>query len=153
MWDHGVDVRDRGQARRPGVSRPDRDFTRVLGMEMTRVQDGECVIELQLEARHMSVAGRAHGGVLFTMLDTAMGRAVISKLPSGRGCATLEARVNYFRPVSSGCIRAEARCVRLTRATGYAEGTLLDPEGRMLARASGTFFLTETLEQADRERV
>ena len=129
------------------------DFTLRLGMEMTQVADGRCVIELDLDDRHMSMARRAHGGVLFTMLDTAMGRAVISKLPAGRGCATIEARINYFRPVQGGRIRAEASCVRLTRRTAYAEGTLLDDADEMLARASGTFFLTETLEQSDRERV
>ena len=129
------------------------DFTRLLGMATVRTDDGTCVMELPLDERHMSVARRAHGGVLFTLLDTAMGRAVISKLPPGRGCATVEARINYFRPVQSGRLRAEAQCVRLTRSTGYAEGTLLDDQGHMLARSSGTFFLPETLEQDDRERV
>ncbi len=129
------------------------DFTRRLGMEMTQVAQGRCVIELDLDERHMSMASRAHGGVLFTMLDTAMGRSVISRLPEGRGCATIEAKINYFRPVQSGRVRAEAECVRLTRTTAYAEGTLLDEDGNMLARASGTFFLTETMAQADRERV
>jgi acyl-CoA thioesterase len=117
------------------------------------MQDGSCVMEVLLDERHLSVARRVHGGVLFTMLDTAMGRAVISKLPAGRGCATLEARINYFRPVQSGRIRAEGQAVRITRRTAYAEGTLLDAEGNLLARSSGTFFLTDTLEQSDRERV
>ena len=78
---------------------------------------------------------------------------MISRLPEGRGCATIEAKINYFRPVRSGRVRAEAECVRLTRTTAYAEGTLLDEDGNMLARASGTFVLTETMAQADRERV
>jgi len=129
------------------------EFTLEIGAETVRMKDGECAMELDLEERHMSSARRAHGGVLFSMLDTAMGRAVVSKLPEGRGCATLEARINYFRPVRSGRIRAEARCVRLTRNTAYAEGTLLDVEGNSLARSSGTFFLTNTFEQADRERL
>lgn len=129
------------------------EFTSHLGIETLRMQEGTCVMEVALDERHMSVAGRAHGGLLFTMLDTAMGRAVISKLPPGRGCATVEARINYFRPVRSGRVRAEGQAVRITRRTAYAEGTLLDEEGHLLARSSGTFFLTETLVQAERERV
>jgi len=129
------------------------EFTSELGVEAVRLGDGECVMELELDERHMSTARRAHGGVLFAMLDTAMGRAVISRLPDGRGCATVEARINYFRPVPGGRVRAEAKLVRLTRQTAYAEATLLDGAGHMLARSSGTFFLTETLAQADRERV
>lgn len=131
----------------------EQEFTRELGMRTVRMEDGECVMELELAPVHLSVARRVHGGVLFTMLDTAMGRAVISRLPAGRGCATLEARINFFRPVEAGRVRAEGRTVTLTRRTAYAEGSLLDAEGRLLARASGTFFLTETLEQTQRERV
>ncbi len=129
------------------------EFTRALGMETLRMAEGECVMELELAPEHLSVAQRAHGGVLFTMLDTAMGRSVISRLPEGRGCATLEAKINYFRPVREGRIRAEAHVLTLTRRTAYAEGTLEDAEGRLLARASGTFFLTDALVQAERERV
>ena len=135
------------------VGPPDSDFTRGLGMVTRRVSDGVCVIEVELEPRHMSVAQRVHGGVLFTMLDTAMGRAVISRLPSGRGCATVEAKINYLRPAVSGLLRAEGRALDLTRRTAYAEGTITDGEDRVLARSSGTFFLTEAVEQSERERV
>lgn len=129
------------------------EFTRHLDIQTTRMEGGECVMELALDPRHMSVARRAHGGVLFTMLDTAMGRAVISKLPDGRGCATVEAKINFLRPVQGGRIRAEGRVLDMTRRTAYAEGVLLDADARVLARSSGTFFLTETLEQSERERV
>lgn len=129
------------------------EFTSELGIEAVRFGDGECVMELEIGPKHLSRAQRVHGGVYFTMLDTVMGRAIISRLPSGRGCATIDAHINYFRPAQSGRIRAVGECIRMTRRTAYAEGTLLDEEGNMLARASGTFFLTESLEQADRERV
>jgi len=129
------------------------EFTDVLGIESVRAADGECVMELEIDARHLSRAKRVHGGVYFTMLDTVMGRAIISRLPEGRGCATIDAHINYFRPAQAGRIRAVGECIRLTRRTAYAEGTLLDAEGNMLARSSGTFFLTESMEQADRERV
>ena len=129
------------------------EFTQNLGIEMLRMADGECVMELEPTDFHMSRASRAHGGVLFSMLDTALGRAVLSKLPEGRGCATLEASIHYFRPVQHGRIRAVGQVVRMTRRTAYAEGQLIDSEDNVLASASGTFFLTETMKQADRERV
>lgn len=129
------------------------EFTSELGIESIRLGDGECVMELEIAPLHLSRADRVHGGVYFTMLDTAMGRAIISRLPEGRGCATIDAHINYFRPAQAGRIRAVGECVRLTRRTAYAEDTLLDEEGNMLARSSGTFFLTESIEQSDRERV
>ncbi len=129
------------------------EFTRGMGIEILGMQDGAFILELELNEHHMSRAQRAHGGVLFTLLDTALGRAVLEELPDGRGCATVEIKVNYFRPVRSGRIRARGRLKELTKSLGYAEGDILSNEGKVLARASGTFFLTETLRQEDRERI
>jgi acyl-CoA thioesterase len=110
-------------------------------------------MELDLDELHMSVAQRAHGGVLFSMLDSAMGRAVLSDLPEQRGCATVECRINYFRPVQRGKLVATGTVVNATRSTAYAEGSIVNEEGKLVARASATFFLTETLVQSERERV
>jgi uncharacterized protein (TIGR00369 family) len=129
------------------------EFTRHLAIESVGMSDGAFVLELELDERHLSTAARAHGGVLFTMLDTALGRAVIAELPPGRGCATVEMKINYFRPVQHGRIRALGRCVQRTKSLAYAEGEILNADGKTLARATGTFFLTDTLRQPDRERV
>ena len=131
----------------------DVEFTRMLGFEVVGLVDGAYVLELELAQRHLSVAQRAHGGVLFSLLDTALGRAVIGALPAGRGCATVEMKINYFRPVQHGRLRAEGRLVSRTRRLAYAEGEVRGPDRKLLARATGTFFLTETLEQGERERV
>lgn len=129
------------------------EFTRSLGIESIGMVEGAFALELRIEERHLSMAARVHGGVLFTLLDTALGRAVIAELPPGRGCATVELKINYFRPVQEGTIRAYGRCVQRTRSLAYAEGEVLNDEGKTLARASGTFFLTDTLRQPDRERI
>jgi uncharacterized protein (TIGR00369 family) len=136
----------------PGaVSEP--EFTDALGFRNLGMQDGAFVIELAIERRHLSRAARVHGGVLFSLLDTALGRSVLAELPEGRGCATVEIKINYFRPVQHGTLRASGRCVQKTKSLAYAEGDIVNAEGKLLARATGTFFLTETLRQPDRERV
>ena len=129
------------------------EFTQELGIRSTGEADGTSRLEVDLAPIHMSRAGRVHGGFLFTLLDTAMGRAVISALPEGRGCATVECKINYFRPVQEGALVATGKMKNITRNTAYAEGSITDPKGKLVARASGTFFLTETMVQAERERV
>lgn len=129
------------------------DFTEYLGMKTVLAEDGRSQLVLEMEDTHMSTAERAHGGVLFTMLDTALGRAVISLLPDGQGCATVECKINFFRPIVKGRIVGDARVVTRTRRTVYAEGEITDAEGRLAAKATGTFFITETRVQTERERV
>ena len=41
----------------------------------------------------------------------------------------------------------------MSRSVAYAEGSIVNDEGKLVARASGTFFLTETLVQSERERL
>lgn len=129
------------------------EFTVGLGFEHRGMVDGDFVLELEIRPDHMSRAERVHGGVLFSLLDTALGRAIIEQLPEGRGCATVELKINYFRPVQSGRLRAHGRLKEMTRRLAYAEGEIVNAEGKVVARANGTFFLTETLRQQDRERI
>lgn len=129
------------------------EFTRHLGVREVLVEAGEVELELDANQSHWSTAERAHGGVLFSLLDTALGRAVVSTLPEGRGCATLECKINFFRPVTEGKLSAKASVVTQTRHTAYAEGSIFDQQGRIVARATATFFLTETRVLKERERV
>ena len=129
------------------------EFSEDMGIEFLGIIDGAATLQLDLEQKHMSRANRVHGGVLFTLLDSALGRSIINALPEGRGCATVEIKVNYFRPIQSGRVTARGFMKELTRSLGYAEGEVLNQEGKVLARASGTFFLTKAMRQEDRERI
>ena len=129
------------------------EFAADMGIEFLGVIDGATTLQLDLEQKHMSRANRVHGGVLFTLLDSALGRSIVNALPEGRGCATVEIKVNYFRPIQSGRVTARGFLKELTKSLGYAEGEVLNAEGKVLARASGTFFLTKTMRQEDRERI
>jgi len=142
---------ERPRTRKP---RPSGDwFTDWIGVEYLLDEPGRRRLALMLTPKHMSRANRVHGGVLFTMLDTALGGAVVNSLERGKGCATLELKINYFRPIEHGRIVAEGRLVNRSRSTAYAEGEVVNEEGKVLAKASGTFFITDTLVQSERARL
>jgi uncharacterized protein (TIGR00369 family) len=129
------------------------EFTEWLGMEWEPAPVNTARVALKLRQEHMSHANRVHGGVLFTLLDTALGTAVVTSLERERGCATLELKINYFRPIQEGRVRAEGRMVNRSRRTAYAEGEVVNEEGKVLAKASGTFFITDSVLQSERERL
>jgi acyl-CoA thioesterase len=128
-------------------------FTEWMGVEYLVDESGLRRLALTLGPSHMSRANRVHGGVLFSLLDTALGGAVVNALPAGKGCATLELKINYFRPIQLGRVTAEGRLVNLSRSIAYAEGEVRNEEGKVLAKASGTFFVTETIVQSERARL
>jgi acyl-coenzyme A thioesterase PaaI-like protein len=54
---------------------------------------------------------------------------------------SLELKVSYFAPARPGRVIAEGWIERRGRATCFAEGRLLDPDGKVLAKASSTLRL------------
>lgn len=128
-----------------------KEFTELLGLVLRRNGDGTCTSEMNLDERHLSIASRVHGGVLASMLDTTLGGAVFGGIPKGKGCATLSLNINFFRPIMSGKLICTARLENLTRQTAYASGEIHDERGCLIASATGTFFLTPTVQQSPKD--
>lgn len=100
-------------------------------------------LRLRFVAPPWSVQGNAvvGGGTLATMLDLAMAMAVLSALPPGRNCTTINLSVNMIAPAQLGPVFAQASIERLGRRVGFARATLYDGSERLLASASSTLSL------------
>jgi uncharacterized protein (TIGR00369 family) len=117
-------------------------FYRWSGIGVLDAAPGAVTLGLDLAEHHRNVQGFAHGGVLATIADAAMGLSVRTALESGRRHVTVEMNVHYLRPVTGGAVTAAGRAVRVGREIAYAEASVMDAGGRDLARASGTYSVT-----------
>jgi len=79
-----------------------------------------------------------HGGLVTTLLDTAMGWACASSLADGEGFLTANLSVEFFRPARPGTLRADARVVERTRRVAFCAADLTDTDGQLLASARCT---------------
>src|SRR5438105_12713216 len=70
---------------------------KTLGFVVERIEPGSAVVSIETNGRHANVLGGTHGGVLFTIADTAMGLAHIALLAEGDGSASIEAKINFLR--------------------------------------------------------
>ena len=105
------------------------------------VDHGRAVLAYMPTEAEYNPMGSVHGGVLATVLDTAMGYAVHSLLERGDTFATAELRTSYRRPVTveAGPLRVEAGVLHASRATALAEARVVDAEGRLFAHATATW--------------
>jgi len=119
---------------------PDPPFARLLGMRLVLVEDGAAAFEVVPGEQHYNPIGAVHGGVAFAMLDSAMGCAVQTRCPAGKGYTTLELKVNLVRAITpeSGILRATAKVVHFGSRTATAEGRLEDAAGKLHAHGSST---------------
>jgi uncharacterized protein (TIGR00369 family) len=103
-------------------------------------EPGRSAIEYEVRADMCHSGGVAQGGFVCGWIDSAMAHASISLLPDMTPMS-LELKVSYFAPARPGRVVAEGWIERRGRATCFAEGRLLDLDGKVLAKASSTIRL------------
>ena len=116
-------------------------FNIYLGTELRRMERGEAVVTLELQPHHLNSRGVVHGGVLASLLDTALGAAVISSIPKEWWCATISLSVQFLEGARRGRLEAEARVIRRGGRVAFAEGDVKDEGGRLVAAAQGSWHL------------
>jgi uncharacterized protein (TIGR00369 family) len=119
---------------------PPPPFAALLGIWITEVSEGRVVFATEPSEYHYNPLGTVHGGVIATLLDSALGCAVQSMLPAGTSYTTLELKVNYLRPITekTGTIYAEGKIIHLGGRIATAEARLTDAKGKLYAHATTT---------------
>ena len=115
----------------------------LIGLSVQSVEEGRVRMAITPAEYHYNPIGTVHGGVIATVLDTVLACSVLSTLPAGRGCMTLEIKVNYLRALTeaAGEVVGEGVCVQSGRQVGVAEGRITDAKGRVYATASTTMLV------------
>ena len=145
----------------PGVARPDQ-IAGKSGMEMMQamlrgdipyaaiahtldflvieIGDGTATFQGTPLPRHFNPMGTVHGGWFATLLDSALGCAVHTKMPPGRGYTTAELSVNIVRALTPKVqrVRAIGRVIHCGRQLATADAQLIGPDGTLYAHATTT---------------
>jgi uncharacterized protein (TIGR00369 family) len=79
-----------------------------------------------------------HGGMVTTLLDTAMGHACLERLDSDETFLTADLHVDFYRAATPGTLRAVAEVVHESRRALFCAASLYDAEGVLLAAARCT---------------
>lgn len=93
-------------------------FAELLDFGVDHQAAGESTLSLQVGPTHMNPHGVVHGAVLYALADTGMGAALYPTLAAGEICATIEVKINYFKPVAAG--RLVCRTELLNRGKSIA---------------------------------
>lgn len=123
-----------------GGQLPTAPFALTLGMKLVEVDEGRAVFAMRPTEFQYNPLGVVHGGVISTLMDSAMACAILTLLPPGQGATTLELKTNFVRPitVAAGEIRAEGRVLHLGRQIALAEARATDANGKLFAHATST---------------
>jgi len=109
------------------------------GMEVVEASPGEVTVAMRVEERHVNLQGFVHGGMLAILADTACGLSIRSALEAGRLHVTSDLDIHFLAPAKPGRILGCGKAVKIGRSLAFAEASIEDEEGRLLARAQSRF--------------
>ena len=146
----------------PGVARPDQvagltglelmqamlrgdlpyaAIAKTLDFTIVEVSEGRAVFQGTPGPAHRNPMGTIHGGWYATLLDSALGCAVHTMMPVGRGYTTAELGVNLVRainPAKAPRVRVEGKVIHCGRQLATAEARLYGPDGTLYAHGTTT---------------
>jgi uncharacterized protein (TIGR00369 family) len=148
MLPHGVtpldDVRPRTgleliQGMLHGHTRP-APFSKLLDFLLVEASTGYAAFQGAPQAEFFNPMGTVHGGWFATLLDSAMGCAVHTLLPTGRGYTTTGLSLNLVKALTPKVqrVRAIGKVLHSGRQMASAEASLVGPDGTLYAHATTT---------------
>ena len=145
----------------PGVARPDQvagmsgmdlmhamlrgdlpyaAIAKTLDFLVIDIGDGSAIFQGTPGPQHLNPMGTVHGGWFATLLDSALGCSVHTRMPAGRGYTTAELSVNIVRALTPKVprVRAIGRVIHCGRQLATADAQLIGPDGTLYAHATTT---------------
>jgi len=115
-------------------------IAQTLDFTVMEVRPGVALFQGTPLARHLNPLGTVHGGWVATLLDSALGCAIHTLMPPGRGYTTAELGVNYVKGLTPKVqrVRAEGKVIHCGRQLATAEARLFGPDGTLYAHATTT---------------
>ncbi|WP_158575824.1 PaaI family thioesterase [Streptomyces corynorhini] len=110
-------------------------MAQVLGIEVVKADPGTVQFTMPVKNFFTNHLGLLAGGILSTLIDTALGCSILSAVPEDKDIVTLDLNVDFLRPVrdASGLVTVDAEVVHLGRNRGLASCRVVDSEGKLCA--------------------
>lgn len=126
----------------PCVQPPPRSgrFAQLLGMVLQAEHvDGSVEVAVEADERLERDGGIVHGGVMMTLLDSAMSAAVGRTLTQGEHIVSVSITTDFLKPAKRGRLVAKAWVERRGRTMAFPRSELRDADGNLVARAGGVW--------------
>ncbi|REK09944.1 MAG: PaaI family thioesterase [Planctomycetota bacterium] len=132
-------------------------FMKLMGFEMLDVGPGHARLSMNWREDLCQPAGILHGGALSSLVDTAIAQAILLTSPyhemkaQGAWIVTLDLRLKFLRPVSSGKIFCDAKVIRAGRRVIHADAVVVDEHDKQVVLGDSMYMIVagEQLEKRE----
>ncbi len=113
-------------------------FADLVGLKIDRQNEGSSKCSIEVCEKLLNPHKVVHGAVIYSLADTGMGAALYPCLLDGQICATIEIKINYYRPVTTGVIVCETTVVNRGKSIANMESSIYCNEV-LIAKANGNY--------------
>ena len=113
-------------------------FAELIDLQTVQRSSGHSECRLTVAEIHLNPNRVVHGAVLFAMADIGMGGVIQPSLAEGELCATVEIKINYFKPVRGGELRCVTQLVNRGKTLANLDAMVYCADV-LVAKANGTY--------------
>ena len=113
-------------------------YADLIGLNIDTMESGHSRCSIEVCEKLYNPHRVVHGGVIYSLADTGMGAALYPSLKDGELCATIEIKINYFRPVTSGMIVCKTKIINRGKTIANMESVIYCGE-ELIAKANGHY--------------
>ncbi|WP_180954189.1 PaaI family thioesterase [Bacillus sp. M6-12] len=106
------------------------------------IKDNTITMTMPISPIVLNSIGITHGGVIATLIDTAIGTlANVTVAPEGNAAVTTDISVRYLRAAKGGKLTCEGTILHKGKKTMVLEGKVYSEDGTLCAHSTGNFFI------------
>jgi acyl-CoA thioesterase len=114
------------------------DYHKLIGMDIVELGQGYAIMEVEIKNKHLNILGIAHGGVLFSIMDTTMAMAAKT---IGKDIISLEMNINFISPGKlNDKIRVVGKVIHPGKKTTITICDAYNQQNVLVASARQTFY-------------
>ncbi|MEO5908156.1 MAG: hydroxyphenylacetyl-CoA thioesterase PaaI [Ginsengibacter sp.] len=115
-------------------------FSKWLGIEVLEIKEGYCKIKIIIRNEMVNGFGIVHGGVTFSLADSAFAFACNNR---NNLSVALDTSINFMKPAHVGdVLTAEAKEIHNGKSTGLYQIFITNQNDHLIALFKGTCFRT-----------
>lgn len=113
-----------------------------LGFELQEIANGRAIFEIEIREK-LTQNGMIHGGVLASLVDSTCACAAFSLIFPKGYITTIDLQVEFLKPVSSGRLRAKAKCIKSGKNIFFCKAKVWHENGELICTGSSQLLRIE----------
>ena len=122
-------------------------FFKLMGIELVEIEPGRAKMRMVWRNDLCQPAGIMHGGAIASLVDTSVAHSILLTVAylqakaKGGSLVSVDLRIKYLRPVSSGIVTCEARAPRIGRQITHTTAVVTDSAGKEVAHGDSIYMI------------